>query len=287
MRTLIAAAALLATASVSAAEDLKISHYVANEGSLFSVSSSLIEGPTEIMLVDAQFEKDDAVALVDKIKASGKTLTTVYISHKDPDFYFGVDEVRAAFPDVRIVASPETVAGITKTIQLKNDFWGPILKENAPTDLIIPEVLSDDGFLVDGKTVQVVGLNGHDPAHTFLWVPSQKTVLGGVALYENEHVWMADTQTEASRENWRKTLKQLADLSPERIIPGHVSGPVAEGMVALEHTLTYITDFENAAKAANGSAELIAMMKAQYPDLHGLGSLEISAQVFEGERTWP
>ncbi|WP_052245393.1 hypothetical protein [Halocynthiibacter namhaensis] len=39
------------------------------------------------------------------------------------------------------MATPSTVEGISQTIQLKYDFWGPILGDNAPTDLIVPEVL--------------------------------------------------------------------------------------------------------------------------------------------------
>ena len=103
MKTILtsAAAALLSTTAFAA--DLTITNFTPNEGSLFPVASSLIEGPNEVILVDAQFEKDDAEQLVEMIKATGKSLTTVYVSHKDPDFYFGLDAVRAAYPDVKIV----------------------------------------------------------------------------------------------------------------------------------------------------------------------------------------
>ncbi|GAB5439247.1 MBL fold metallo-hydrolase [Falsiruegeria mediterranea] len=287
MKTIFTSATALLLSTAAFAADLSITAFTPNESSLFPVSSNLIEGPSEVILVDAQFEKDDAQQLVDMIKATGKSLTTVFISHKDPDFYFGLDTIRAAYPEVKIVATPETVKGIEKTIQLKYDFWGPILKENAPTDLIVPDVLQGDRLTVDGETVQVVGLDGHDPVHTFLWVPSEKTVLGGVVLYENVHVWMADTQTPESRDSWRATLDQLLALNPERIIPGHVMGESAEDASIVDFTKEYVAAFEAAAEKANSSEELIAAMQAAYPSFENVGDLKLGAQVIEGERSWP
>lgn len=287
MKTLFSStlAAVLSTAALAA--DLKISDYNPGTNGLFAVSSSLIEGPSEVILVDAQFERDDAEELVEMIQATGKTLTAVFISHKDPDFYFGVDRIRESFPDVKILATPATVAGIEKTIQLKNDFWGPILGENAPRELIVPKVIEGSTLLVDGEEVQVVGLEGHDPAHTFLWVPSAKTVLGGVPVYENVHVWMADNQTPESRENWRRTLDQILALNPERIIPGHYMGDPAKDASSVAFTRNYIAAFEEASDKLEGSAAVIAAMTAAHPGFVNTGDLELSAQVLEGERAWP
>lgn len=279
--------ALMGFAGASQAADLSITAFYPNEGSLFPVASSLIEGDTEIMLVDAQFERDDANQLVEMIRASGKTLTTVYISHKDPDFYFGVDAIHAAFPDARIIATPSTVKGIEATIQLKNDFWGPILGENAPQELIVPEVFEGDSLTVDGESVQIIGLDGHDPVHTFLWVPAEETVLGGVPLYENQHVWMSDTQTVESRDDWRETLDQIEALNPKRIIAGHSVGDTTEDTDIVDFTRSYVAAFEAAASEVQNSEELVAAMQAAYPDFTVNSSLEIGAAVIMGERSWP
>lgn len=288
MKTFLTTISTLAlTSGAALAADLKITAYNPGEDSLFAVTSSLIEGPTEAILVDAQFEKDDAQELVKMIQDSGKTLTTVFISHKDPDFYFGLDEIKANFPDVKIVATPATVKGIEATIQIKNDFWGPILDDNAPGELIVPDVLEGDALTVDGETVNIVGLDGHDPAHTFLWVPAAKTVLGGVPVYETLHVWTADSQTLESRDAWRATLDQMLELNPERLIPGHYMGDSAEDTSSLYFTREYLRAFEAASAAAETSEELTAAMTEVYPDFANTGDLELSAQVAEGERSWP
>jgi glyoxylase-like metal-dependent hydrolase (beta-lactamase superfamily II) len=73
--------------ALSFAEPSKLTLRVYNPGSasLFPVSSTLILGNKEAILVDAQFQKNDAEKLVTLIKKSGKKLSIIYISHSDPD----------------------------------------------------------------------------------------------------------------------------------------------------------------------------------------------------------
>ncbi|MFM2405114.1 MAG: hypothetical protein RL223_2994, partial [Pseudomonadota bacterium] len=95
-------------------------HNPAADG-IFPVNSVLVSGPTEAVLIDAQFQRKDAQALVRLIQASGKRLTTILISHGDPDYYFGLDVLQAAFPQARIVATAETVAHIQASKDAKSD----------------------------------------------------------------------------------------------------------------------------------------------------------------------
>ncbi|WP_140117836.1 MBL fold metallo-hydrolase, partial [Vibrio parahaemolyticus] len=74
--------------------------------------SEIISGPNEVVLIDAQFQNNDAQQLVDKIKKLNKKLTTIYISHSDPDYYFGLETITKAFPEAKVIATSETVAAI-------------------------------------------------------------------------------------------------------------------------------------------------------------------------------
>lgn len=272
-------------------EALAISVYNPGEEGIFAVSSEIVSGPHEVMLVDAQFSTADARALVAQIKATGKTLRTVYISHSDPDYYFGLETIRAAFPDARIVATPQTVAAIQASKDGKLAFWGPILKENAPKTVIVPEVLEGDTLTVDGRALKIVGLDGPTPDRTFLWVPSNKAVIGGIPVVANEHVWIADTQTPQSRTDWKKTLDGIAALKPAMVVPGHYAlnrdGTRPFTLASVKFTRAYLDAFEaEAAKAADSTA-LIAAMKRRYPGFAGEDSLTTSAKVIKGEMKWP
>lgn len=53
------------------------------------MNSYLVLGDKEALVVDGQFFKADATKVVDLIKASGKTLTAVFLTHAHPDHYYG------------------------------------------------------------------------------------------------------------------------------------------------------------------------------------------------------
>lgn len=285
--TAVATAVAYTPLSAVADSDLTLQVYNPGDKSMFPVTSTLITGDNEAMLIDAQFQRNDAQALVKMIRDSGKKLTTVFISAADPDFYFGLDVIKTQFPDVTVLASTETIKKIQQTIVGKEAYWGPILGKNAPQMLVIPKPLQGDTLSVDGEQIKVVGLDGSDPAHAFLWIPESKTVLGGVALYENMHVWIADTQTQESRDHWRSTLESVTALQPERVIPGHYLGDSQGDLTAVNYTRTYVTTFEQESAKAGDSAELIKAMNSRYSGKGGVGSLEISAKVLEGEMKWP
>lgn len=269
------------------AKSLNIETYNPKTTSIFPVTSSLITGDNEAILVDAQFHKKDAEKLVQLIQDSHKKLTTIYISHSDPDYYFGLETITQAFPEAKIVATQATVDAIKATKDGKLAYWGPILKEDAPQTVILPNVLAEDSLTLEGETIQIKGLDGKVPERSFLWVPSIKTVMGGVVVSDNIHVWIADTQTAESQDAWQETLNLIQSLQPEVVIPGHFVGDSALDLDSVRFTEQYLKDFRAANSTTKNSQELIAKMKALYPNLAEEPSLEMSAQVIKGEMAWP
>ncbi|KZK90796.1 Hydroxyacylglutathione hydrolase [Pseudovibrio sp. W64] len=288
----LAATATLAPVATYAQDTAVLTFEVYNPGDegLFPVTSVLIEGPREAVLVDAQFQRRDARNLISIIKESGKTLTSIYISHGDPDYYFGLDALHAAFPDAKIVATQPTIEKIKATIEGKFAYWGPILKDDAPQELIVPEVIDGNSFEVDGTPVEIVGLDGHDPSHTSLWVPSERTVVGGVLVYDNSHIWQADNPTSEKRKDWQKSLDDLLALNPKRVIPGHFLGNTNSQTVgSIAFTKAYVAAVEKNAALATNSDELVTLMKTEFPALEErrTSDLALGAKVVMGEMKWP
>lgn len=284
-KPLLALALIGVSTWANAASPLKMDVYNPGEKSVFPVSSEIISGEHEVVLIDAQFQGNDAEQLVKKIKATGKTLTTVYISHSDPDFYFGLDKIHAAFPDAKIVATPETINAIESSKEGKLAYWGPILKDNAPQTIIVPQPLSGNRFTVDGHQIEV---KGNTADRTFVWVPALKAVVGGVPVSGNNiHLWVADTQTAKSRADWQQTLESIKALKPKVVVPGHFLPGAPQTLESVTFTQNYLTALEVALPKAKDSAELIAMMKKQYPNLKDESSLELSAKVLKNEMKWP
>lgn len=285
----IAATGLLAFsgASVQAAAQLKLDIYNPGKEAIFPVSSVLVTGEREAILVDAQFGQREAQQVAEKIRASGKKLTTIYISHGDPDYYFGLEALHAAYPEARIVAIAPTVQHIKETAAGKLAYWGPKLGDNAPRTTITPEVLKGKTLTLEGRKLEIVGLDGPQPGRSFVWIPSLKAVVGGVVVAGNIHVWVADTQTMKSRLDWLGTLGRIEKLKPAIVVPGHYAAGAPLDIASVRFTRDYLKVFDQeAAKAANGNA-LIAAMKQRYPDLGDTSSLELSAKVIKGEVKWP
>ena len=212
----LAVATALFSGAVFAAP-LTLQTYNPQEKGLFAVNSTLVSGPHEAVLFDAQFSVKDGEKLVDMIKKNGKPLTRIVITSGDPDFYFGLEPLVKAFPQAEVVATPEVVKHIEATKAAKLAYWGPQMKDGAPTQVYVPQALEANSFTIDGEKVTI--MQPHDYA-AFVWIRANKTILGGTGVAWGMHLWTADTQTPASRQQWRTTLDQMIALHPQQVIPG-------------------------------------------------------------------
>jgi len=72
-------------------------------------SVSLLTGEREAVLIDALATQTEAERVVDWVRAMGKDLKTVYITHAHGDHFFGLNTILTAFPAAKAVALPEVV----------------------------------------------------------------------------------------------------------------------------------------------------------------------------------
>ncbi|KAB5624239.1 MBL fold metallo-hydrolase [Pseudomonas putida] len=285
LRSLMLACVAL-TGQAMAADPLHLDVYNPGHDALFPVSSVIVSGEREAVLVDAQFGKAQAEQVAERLRASGKRLTTIYISHGDPDYYFGLDTLTQAFPDAKVVASAATVAHIRQTMDAKLAYWGPQMGADKPAKLVLPQVLAGNRLELEGQTLEVVGLDGPQPDRSFVWIPSIKAVVGGVVVSENIHVWMADTQSAQSHTDWLATLAHIEKLAPRTVIPGHYLGQSSRSLDAVRFTAGYIRTFDSETAKARDAAALMAAMSKRYPNLADESSLELGAKVAKGEMKW-
>ncbi|MBB5944020.1 MBL fold metallo-hydrolase [Xanthomonas sp. 3307] len=262
-------------------------HFPAGQNGFFR-APVLLTGATEALLIDGGFTYPDGKALAEAIKATGKTLTTIYVSQSDPDYYFSLKPVREAFPQAKVIAASDTLAAIQANVEKKLAVWGPQLKENGPQtldDIVLPEAFDGASLSVDGETVEIVAAQGLGNRR-YLWVPSLRAVFGGVMIFSGVHVWTADTQTKAQRAAWVANLDAIAARAPAIVVPGHLTPDAATDLSAIAHTKAYLLAFEEALATAKDAASLKAAMEARFPNL-GMGvALEIGAKVATGEMPW-
>jgi glyoxylase-like metal-dependent hydrolase (beta-lactamase superfamily II) len=273
-------AARLPAPVTSHAVTLQFKEYSADSNA-FDVNSTLIVGPTEAILVDAQYRVSDAGKVADMIAASGKRLKAIFVTHPDDDHYFGVATIVARFPGTPVYMAPVALEEfkareVPMFAQMKERFKNPppgrtpppeMLRE-FPDSLIVPQPLPSNHLTVDGVDIQVVADRQGDvlnPANSYLWIPSQRTVLTGDIAFNGTHLWLA-ASNEASRAAWRGSIQEISALHPLVVIAGHKSSvSAADTPDVLAATSQYLTDFDAARKANTTPDALIAAMREKYP----------------------
>ncbi|MDQ0780301.1 MBL fold metallo-hydrolase [Chryseobacterium sp. W4I1] len=274
---------LLGFTSIMLAGNLKIKVYNPGSKAIFPITSTIIYGDKDAVLIDAQFQKQYAEQLVKEIKATGKNLKTVFISHSDPDFYFGLDVIKKAFPNAKIISTAQTAYLISASKDDKMSVWKPQLKEDAPSEIVVPEAANIIPDL-EGNKIEIKQ-NPEDPAHSFVWIPSLKTVAGGISVSVDSHIWMADTQNIQAIDQWIGQIDAMKALKPEQVVPSHFA-KLSLSPQSLDFVKNYLENYKKAVNENKTSSVVVDFMIKKYPDLHGKDELGMGAKVFFGEMAW-
>lgn len=264
---------------------LKLDVVTGNEANLFA-NYTLVVGKTEAILIDAPFTKSEAHRLVAHILESGKRLKAIYITHDHPDHFFSVDVIAQAFPDAQIVSAPVVVDDIWRSIPLKIKRWGPVLGANGPRHPFAPTPLTNDHLELDGQRLEILGPMQGDHVHaTAIYIPSIGALVGGDLIFNKIHLWLTEATPEA-RKAWLGSIDRMAALHPKIVVAGHKLPGLPDDDSALTFTRDYLVAFETAAAESKTSKELIARIKARFPDTRDVLDgfiLNNSAQVATGE----
>lgn len=256
------------------------------DGASFHVNAVLVAGQRDAVLLDTGFTRADALRIAAMVLDSKKTLKTVYISQADPDYYFGIEVIKQYFPDAQVVTTAPTLKKIEATLSSKLQVWGPRMGANAPKNVPLPEVLAGNTITLEGQTLEIRGLDDRLPHRSFVWIPSIKTIAGGVNVYAGLHLWTADAQSAQERADWATKLGTMAALQPAVVVPGHSLPGQPHDASQLAWSQAYLARYEQELPKAANSGALIEAMKKAYPEA-GLGiALDIGAKVNKGEMKW-
>jgi len=91
------------------------------------ISSTLISGERDAVLVDTPISVEQAHALTNWVAARGKNLTTIYATHGHGDHFFGASTVLERFPGARFVARPEVIKIMRQQASPESlaTYWNP------------------------------------------------------------------------------------------------------------------------------------------------------------------
>lgn len=277
MKTKLLLTALIALSGITAKAQLQVQPIVGSEAG-FRVTSTLVSGEKDAVLIDAQFLISEAQKVVDEIRQSGKHLTTVYITHWHPDHIFGSTIIQQAFPDAKFVALPATVKEIRETWEEKVKEWKGIYKENLADQMVIPEALKGNTILLEGKKLEIHGpVQGDDTHNSYVYIPSIRTVVAGDIVYNGIYPWTRETN-KAQRQEWIKVLDKLEALHPAAVVAGHKDPAKQDDVAALKFMKDYLRFYDEARAVAADKEAFVAKIKEQYPALGLEVILQLAAE---------
>src|SRR5260370_23040856 len=245
----------------------------------FWTNSVLIEGTHEVMLVDAQLTKTNAERVLREIKETKKSLSIIYITHEHADHFLGLEVFKEAYPRVRTIANSAVVDRINKVYQERIDKWKTTLGSAATSQLVDIHKFDSDFIKFESSKIEVLkNLQGDTDENTMLWIPGQRILITGDVVFNNMHVYTAETDSKA-REKWLNSLQKIRELKPSVVIPGHSKvGAPLDATTAVDFTEKYLLVFEEELKRAKDPDGLIETMKERFPSAGLLLAIERGAK---------
>jgi glyoxylase-like metal-dependent hydrolase (beta-lactamase superfamily II) len=246
-------------------------------------TSTLIWGEHDAVLVDTFTTVEQNARLVDWVRAHGKTLTAVYLTHGHGDHAFGVGQLRAAFPSARILSTAGTLAELKIQAQpeYRDDFWGRLFPGQIPT-IEFPEALEGDHFDLEGHEVRVIEAGDTDTADTTsLWVPDLGLVVAGDVVYNATNPYLAETTADI-RLNWIEGLERLKALDPTFVVSGHKQPENGDSPADIDATIRFLQDITETDATSTDALDFYQQMLVKQPSRANVGSLWGAAKLIKG-----
>jgi glyoxylase-like metal-dependent hydrolase (beta-lactamase superfamily II) len=248
------------------------------------ISSTLISGERDAVLVDTFITMEQNRALAEWVVASGKNLTTIYATHGHGDHFFGVNTIQHRFPNARFVASREAILVMREQLSPPwlEAYWKSRFPGQIDPALPIAEELAGGVFQLEGEELVSIPVGHTDTRNTTcLHVPSIGLVVAGDVAYNDVHIHLGESNAD-SRQEWIAALDMIESLKPRAVVAGHKRPGRPDAPAIVEETRQYIRDFDRIAARTQTAQELYDQMLAIYPDRVNSPVLWNSARAVKG-----
>ena len=232
------------------------------------ISSTLISGERDAVLVDTFITMEQNRALAEWVAANGKNLTTIYATHGHGDHFFGVNTIQHRFPNARFIASREAISVMREQLSPPwlEAYWKSRFPGQIDPALPIAEELAGGVFQLEGEELVSIPAGHTDTRNTTcLHIPSIGLVVAGDVAYNDVHIHLGESNAD-SRQEWIAALDMIESLKPRAVIAGHKRPGRPDAPSIVEETRQYIRDFDRIAARTQTAKELYDQMLAIYPD---------------------
>ncbi|MGY5014191.1 MBL fold metallo-hydrolase [Streptomyces sp. 900105755] len=245
------------------------------------VSTTLILGRGEAVLVDPPLTAAQADVVAERVQASGRKLTYIFSTHAHGDHWFSAASIAERFPGAQVVATASTIEQMHRTAQTRAGFWDRILPGQIPDSPVTATAVEELGnrILLEGHELRVIEVGHSDTDDTsVLHVPDLDLVVAGDVVYDGVHQYLVESR-DGGLDAWRHAIDVLEALGARNLVAGHKNrnhDDDAERQIF--GTRRYLDDAEELLKAEPTAQGFYEAMVRRYPDHLNRSSLWGSGQ---------
>jgi glyoxylase-like metal-dependent hydrolase (beta-lactamase superfamily II) len=220
------------------------------------VTSHIIELPTSVLVVDAQYTLPYAREVARYAETLKKPLSGLYVTHYHPDHLLGA----AAF-DAPLYALPSVAEKIAKAgdrvAREEHEKMGDVIPKVArqPDRLITKSEEIIDGVRLEYRLVR----SAETEDALVIAIPDARAIIVQDLVYNRSHLFLG----EKDFDGWRAALRAYRALPYDHVLPGHgLPGDVA----LYDQMIAYLDFAESALKTSRSAAEFRGRLLEQFPD---------------------
>ena len=240
------------------------------------ITSTLILGSHDAVLVDPPLTKAQAADVGDWIDASGRQLRAIYITHGHGDHWFGAIPLLNRFPGVAVRATEGTkqhMAG-QNTKEFRAEFWDRVFPGQLPSGDVDVDVVGERGFELEGVPLLPVEVGHTDTdATTMLHVPAVELLIAGDVVYNGVHLYLTESGGLVGIDEWLTALDIAEARRPAAVVAGHKNPQASDNPLQIQETRQYLTDARELLTSSAHAREFYDGMLVRHPNRINAGAL--------------
>jgi glyoxylase-like metal-dependent hydrolase (beta-lactamase superfamily II) len=242
------------------------------------VSSTLILGEHDAVLVDPPFTRDQVRRTAEWIENSGRTLQYVYATHGHGDHWFGTDLLLQQFPGAVAYATEGTIAKMREqAVGGRAQMWDVDFPGMIPPSPVVYQTIPSDGLELEGERLIALEVGHTDTDDTtVLHVPSIGLVVAGDVAYNGVHQYLLES-ADGGIKAWLQALNTVAALQPRAVVAGHKNKDLPDDPAILAETRDYLLDAQRLLSGKPSPREFFDYMTRLYPHRLNVGPVWYSA----------